>query len=167
MYSYNELSDNSKIWIYQADRVLTKDEVTNIKEQISSFVTNWTAHNRPLKAFAEIQDNLFVIFFVDENESTISGCGIDKSVHLIQEIGRQINVDFFNRMTIAYKIDDTIYLSGMSELKDLYNSKKISGSTPVFNNTIQTKNEFENSWRIPLDKSWIISRIQSNKINVQ
>ena len=39
------LSDNSRIWIYQADRELTADEQSFLNQELLNFITDWTAHN--------------------------------------------------------------------------------------------------------------------------
>jgi hypothetical protein len=162
MISYSDLSQQSRVWIYQSNRLLTDDDVNFITKKITGFVNSWTAHNRPLKAFAEVRENLFVLFYVDESESIISGCGIDKSVHLIQDIGNDLKIDFFDRTKVAYLSENNIHLSELGELKNLFSKNGITVNTLVFNNTIQTKNELETIWKIPLAKSWIIKRISNS-----
>jgi hypothetical protein len=167
MYSYSDLSPQTRVWIYQANRLLTNDEVSFISNKITGFVNSWTAHNRPLKAFAEVRENLFVLFYVDESESVISGCGIDKSVHLVQAIGNELKIDFFDRTKVAYLLENTIHLAALNELKKLYTEKIISDTTILFNNTVQTKNELESLWKIALAKSWVFKRVSSpDKIKV-
>jgi len=168
MYSYSDLSPQTRIWIYQANRLLTNDEVTFISNKITGFLNGWTAHNRPLRAFAEVRENLFILFYVDESESITSGCGIDKSVHLIQDIGTELKIDFFDRTKVAYVSENIIHLAALSELKNLFSNNSISDNTIVFNNTIQTKNELESLWKIPLIKSWMFKRVSftdKTKIN--
>ncbi len=161
MYSYSDLSQQSRVWIYQANRLLTIDEVNFISKKITAFVAGWTAHDRPLKAFAEVRENLFILFYVDESESIIGGCGIDKSVHSIQDIGHELNVDFFDRTKVAYLYENNIHLAALGELKNLFSKKNITDNIIVFNNTIQTKNELETLWKIPLAKSWVFKRLSN------
>jgi hypothetical protein len=161
MISYSDLSQQSRVWIYQANRLLTNEEVTLISNKMTGFVNGWTAHNRPLKAFAEVRENLFILFYVDESESIISGCGIDKSVHLIQDIGNELKIDFFDKMKIGYLSENAIHIAALNELKNLFSNNSISDNTIVFNNTIQTKNELETLWKIALAKSWVYKRIST------
>jgi len=167
MTSYSELSPHSRVWIYQSDRRLTNDEVALITTKLTGFVNNWTAHNRPLKAFAEVRENLFILIYVDESESIISGCGIDKSFHLVESLGHDLNIDFFNRTKVAYISNNIIHLATLLELKGLYNEKGITDTTIIFNNVVQTKNELETSWKIPLVNSWASKLVSTaNKLKV-
>lgn len=167
MYTYSDLSPQTRVWIYQSNRILSDDEVNFISKNINNFVANWTAHNRPLKAFAEVRENLFILFYVDEIENIISGCGIDKSVHVVQEIGFELNVDFFDRLNVAYVADNKLQVASLAELKKLFDKTTITSDTIVFNNTIQTKNELETAWKLPLTQCWVYKRISNaDKIKV-
>ena len=51
MYTpFENLPEDSKIWIYQSNRKLTDDEVTEITKKCQEFVENWAAHGTSLEA---------------------------------------------------------------------------------------------------------------------
>ena len=51
MYTpFENLPEDSKIWIYQSNRKLTDDEVTAITAKCQEFVENWAAHGTSLEA---------------------------------------------------------------------------------------------------------------------
>ncbi len=41
---FKSYPDESRVWIYQADRNLTDDEALRITGQLQEFATQWTAH---------------------------------------------------------------------------------------------------------------------------
>ena len=50
LVDFNTLPDDSRIWIYQANRTLTEDEVSEIETKLSKFIQEWTAHGANLNA---------------------------------------------------------------------------------------------------------------------
>ena len=69
-----QFSENSRVWVYQADRELTNDEVLQAQILLDNFTTGWTAHSNQLKAKGEVRYNRFFILIVDESQAGASGC---------------------------------------------------------------------------------------------
>ncbi len=154
MNAFESFSEQSRVWIYQADRELSPSEVNKIQDTLTKFAQSWDSHGQPLKAAASVMYQRFIILMVDETAGSISGCSIDKSVHLLQEISTQLKVDLFNRLQLAYWNGEQIYAGSKSALKEAIEKGQIDPSTTVFNNMVSNKAEFENSWQIPLAESW-------------
>src|SRR5690606_12739531 len=93
----------NRVWIYQADRFLTDNEVADIDLLLQDFVAQWTAHGSALAGKSRVQYNLFLILEVDEAQTGASGCSIDKSVHFIKSLEQRFSVGFFDRMKVAFK----------------------------------------------------------------
>ncbi len=150
----NNFIPESKVWIYQADRELTDQEVVLIKKDAITFIDNWTAHGKLLKSQLEIFYNRFLVLFVDESQANASGCGIDKSIHFFQNLEKQLNINLMNRLLVAYKINDEVKTCSLSNFEKKIESGEITPETIVFNNLVSTKAEFESNWEIPLKDSW-------------
>jgi hypothetical protein len=75
---FNQLPPDSKIWIYQADRVFSDTEEKIIAERLKSFCSQWAAHGHPLQTSFKIEHNQFIVLSVDENTAGASGCSIDE-----------------------------------------------------------------------------------------
>src|ERR1700744_963219 len=98
-----QFSENSRVWVYQANRKLNDDEVNDITKRLDDFTTMWTAHNHQLKAKGEIRYNRFIILIVDETQAGASGCSIDKSVRFIQDLEQQFGIHLLDRFNLAYR----------------------------------------------------------------
>ena len=83
--------------------------------------------------------------------------GIDSCVREIQAIGRDVGLDFFNRMLIVYRdLDNNLIAScSVNELKEMIAEKDFPTTTPIFNNSLQTLGQLRQEWEIPADNSWI------------
>ncbi len=151
---FNTLANSSRVWVYQADRTLTKTEVDQISDYLRNFVNNWKRHGDELTASFKIEYDQFIILAVDENVSEISGCSIDSSVHIIKEIEKAFDIDLLNKMVVSFKDGSNINTVTLSDFKKYANANKINANTIVFNNMINSKAELEAAWEVKASKSW-------------
>lgn len=100
MMELQDLSPDSRLWLYQADRALSPTEIAWAKEQINAFTREWAAHGHQLKAAGDVLNPYFIALAVDLTHENASGCSIDSSVRFIKALGKELNVDFFNRLKI-------------------------------------------------------------------
>ena len=147
-------SPQSKVWVYQSNREFSTSEVTEIQKKLDAFTVQWLAHGQQLQAKAEIIYNFFIVITVDETASNVTGCSIDASVRVLKEIEQEYNVDLFDRFNLAYLMDGKVVTLSKEDFETLVSIKKITPETIVFNNMVQTLNEFENKWEIPFAQSW-------------
>jgi len=152
--AYNNLPDNSRVWIYQSDRAFTKQEVDYISEKARVFIEQWTRHGDNLKGSFTIKYNQFLILAVDESFNNVSGCSIDASVRFVKELENELNIDLMNKMNVSFKDGDHINIVKLSDFQQFAKEQKITKETVVFNNMVQTKEEVENNWEVPASKSW-------------
>ncbi|RYG13384.1 MAG: ABC transporter ATPase [Chitinophagaceae bacterium] len=147
-------SPQSKIWIYQSNRQFTATEAQEIQHKLDEFTEQWAAHGHQLKAKALMPHNFFIVLVVDQGTAMATGCSIDSSVRLIKDIENVYGVDLFDRFNIAYKVEDQIHVNTKEDFETLISIKKIGPDTIVFNNLVQTLEEFEQKWEVPLANSW-------------
>jgi len=154
MTNYKDLAATARVWIYQSTRPLPTKDIAAIRQHLSDFATTWISHNNQLKSYGAIYHNQFIVLMVDETQAGASGCSIDKSVHFIQQLEKQYDLDLFDRMTFTYKEGDTIKTAHRTAFAALYQSGAINEDTLVFDNLVKTKEDFEKSWIKPLGESW-------------
>ncbi|MBL0078890.1 MAG: hypothetical protein IPP53_07180 [Bacteroidetes bacterium] len=165
LYPIQQMPDDSKVWIYQANRQLTLEEIGEMEQLIEGFVEKWEAHKQSVKGFGGIFYKRFIVLMADESVAEVSGCSIDGSVRLIKEIEQAFDLNFFDRLKITYKITNQLVGSfALSQINDLWEKSSINEDTIVFNNLVQTKGEFETKWEIPLKDSWLFQKISINQI---
>jgi len=143
-----------RVWIYQADRSLTDAESKYVLDTLEGFTSEWKAHGKSLAAKAEIRYDRFIIIMVDDRVAPPTGCSIDKSVHLLKEIERELGVALFDRMQIAYRDNGVIHVVPRAEFEKLLAQGDITHQTVVFNNLVATYPELETNWEVPMSESW-------------
>jgi len=155
----NHLSDESKIWIYQAERPLSDGEIKSISPMFESFCSNWTAHNSQLKASFEFVQNRFIILAVDESLNTASGCSIDKSVALLKSISEILGISLFERMQMIYLDNGEINDIHYNDVQEAFEKGIINAQTLFYNNSVQNLDEYRNGFLCPLKNHWLFSKI--------
>jgi hypothetical protein len=149
-----QFSENSRVWVYQANRKLTDAEVQQLQPELDHFAAAWTAHNNQLKAKAEIRYNRFIILIVDESQAGASGCSIDKSVRFIHELEAQYGIALLDRFNMAYKSGEEVLSVSRREFENLLSAGDVTPDTIVFNNLVQNLGELQTKWEVQFKQSW-------------
>ncbi len=151
---YHILPDNTRVWIYQANRSFTQEEVWEISDILENFVDRWQSHQRDVAGYGSLYYRRFVVLMADEHKCDVSGCSIDSSVKLIRELEQAYDLNFFDRMKVCYKItNDLIGSFPFDKLNEMLESGKLKDDSIVFNNLVATKKDFETNWEKPFKES--------------
>jgi hypothetical protein len=94
--------------------------------------------------------------FVDESKFNASGCSIDSSVAVIKSIANKYNIDFFNRLNIAFLEEEETKVLPLNDFKRCVSSEMI-----VYNNLVKTKGEFEENWKVSIKDSWLSKYLEN------
>lgn len=158
--AFEHLPSSARIWVFQADNVLSPDQQKQIESDATNFLSGWQAHGQQLKTSFLIKHNLFLIIGVDETQAGASGCSIDKLTQFVMNVGHNIGVDFFNRNKIVLtKQGQTPLLQDIAAC-EAYFAEGTAEQFSFFNNVISTKYQLENEWLLPINKSWIARKFQ-------
>ncbi len=151
---YKNLPDTARVWVYQADRYLTIEEVEYISAKAIIFIDSWTRHGDDLRGSFTIKYNQFLVLALDESFNNASGCSIDSSVRFIKEVEQELKIDLMDKMNVSFKDGENVNIVKLPQFQEFAVAKKITPETIVFNNMVNTKHDFENKWEIPANESW-------------
>lgn len=143
---FPDFPENSKVWIYTANRELTENDKQIIEDEMSKFLPIWAAHGNSLFGAYTIEFDCFLILVVDENQASASGCSIDASVHFLKELGAKLQVDFFDRLNMV--IDE----NGSLKRVHVANLKEHPDAT-VFNPMITNLRDLRSQWQVKVAES--------------
>ncbi|MFN5844956.1 MAG: hypothetical protein ACK46O_04505, partial [Flavobacteriia bacterium] len=141
--------ETSRVWIYGADRFLSGTEEVFAQEQLDFFIHKWAAHGTELAAEGFILHHTFVVIVADEEKVKASGCSIDSSVRFIKELGKELQVDFFNRLSILIEKEGELKRIHFNQLDEYKNWN-------IFDTTITRLDQMRDRFTIPvLDSGWM------------
>jgi hypothetical protein len=151
---FENLPDESKIWIYQSNRKFSDAEFAEIETALQSFVENWAAHGTSLEASYQLKYNRFIILAVNPEIQAATGCSIDDSVRFIQDLEKRYDVDLLDKMNVTFKLGEHIAHKPLAEFKKMAKEKAVSENTIVFNNLVNSVGEWNEFWEVPANESW-------------
>jgi len=154
LVEFNVLPESSRVWIYQASRSFTKEELKELGQELDAFIEDWTAHGSDLQAGYEIRYNRFIVLALDQSLTAASGCSIDASVHFILQLEKKYNVELLDKMNVSYKQGEFVAYKALNDFKKMAKQKAVSMNTIVFNNLVTNKGEYLEHWEVPASESW-------------
>lgn len=154
-----DFAPDSRVWIYQSSRLFAMGEALQIEDLLNDFVSHWKSHGTPVKGFGTLFFGQFIVLMADENATGVSGCSTDSSVRLIKQIEELYKVQLFDRQLLAFQVKDKVQLLPLPQLQHAVDNNFITPETLYFNNLVQTREELENKWMIPVRDSWLTRRI--------
>ncbi|MBT7529299.1 ABC transporter ATPase [Flavobacteriaceae bacterium] len=154
LVDFDTLNNESRVWVYQSNRTISKEETSEIELKIKDFLISWTAHGNDLEASFIIKYGRFIIISLNESSAKATGCSIDSSVRFIQGLEEQYNINLLDKMNVSYRHGEFIAYKPLIEFKKMIKNRSISKKTIVFNNLINNKSEFLNNWEVPIEESW-------------
>lgn len=154
LVEFNTLPEESRVWVYQANRSFTDEEIKDISLKLDTFIENWTAHGSDLQSGYDIVYKRFIVIALNQNFNGATGCSIDASVHFIQQLEKEYQVDLMDKMNVSYKQGEFIAHKTLLDFKKMAKDKAVSKNTIVFNNLVTTIAEFKENWEVPASESW-------------
>ena len=158
-----DFSEDSKVWIYQANRLFTLAEVLEVEDMINNFVAGWNSHGDKVKGFGTVFFGRFIVLLADETGTHVSGCSTDSSVKLIKEIESRFRVSMFDRTLLSFAVKDKVEQIPLSQFGYAIENGFIRKDTPFFNNNVYTLKDLRQNWVIPTGDSWLSRKINSLK----
>lgn len=159
----NDFHADSRVWVYQSNRLFALSEALEIELMLKHFAAEWKSHGAPVKGAGYLFFGQFIILMADEAVTGVGGCSTDSSVRLIKNIEQSFGVNMFDRLNLAFIIKDKVQLLPMAQLQYAYDNQFINADTLYFNNLVQTKEELEEKWLVPIKQSWLSKRISQSQ----
>lgn len=115
---FDNLPDSSRIWIYQNQTPISKENQAEIQVKLDDFVRQWAAHKVQLFGASAILEDYFIVLAVDENMTMASGCSIDSSVHFIKALEKEYQLNLFDRLHVLIEENGEKKTVHFSDLKE-------------------------------------------------
>jgi hypothetical protein len=151
----DDFNSNSRVWIYQSNRLFSLHEAFQIEDTLKAFVSTWQSHGTPVTGYANLFFGQFIVLIADETKSGVSGCSTDSSVRMIKDIEQMFNVNMFDRLLLGFIVKERVQMIPMAQLAYALENNFIEPTTLYFNNTVTDLQQFRERWLIPLKDSWL------------
>lgn len=152
---FNDMSEDSRVWVYQAARQFTAAEKKIIASKLSAFCDGWNTHGNRMPTSFQILDNQILVLAVDESGLGASGCSIDSSVRTLRELESEIENNITDQGKVTFKSNSgEISVASALGIKSKVTSGEIDSQTLVINPQVKSKKDLESVW-ILAGNSWL------------
>ena len=153
--TFDDLPPDARLWIFAAERPLSKAERVRVVQEVDAFIDRWAAHDTPLTTARDVRYDQFIFVAVDERAAGASGCSIDALVRRMKGLQAELGVELVNHSPVLYRDGVGVTRVSRERFADLAGSGEVSRQTVVFNNTVTTVGEVrEGRWELPAADSW-------------
>lgn len=151
---FEDISESSRVWVYQADRPFQEKELVTLQNELKSFCEGWNVHGNGILTSFNIIENQLIVLAADESKSSTSGCSIDSSVRTLLKLENILQINLTDRGKVTFKNAEKTQVEPALGIKSKVIEGQIERNTLVVNPLIQTKADLQNLW-IPASKSWL------------
>ena len=150
------LPAHARLWIYGVDPALSPETESRVSDQLSQFIAAWQSHGRKVQGAFAILEGRFIVIGADIPEANISGCGIDASVHALQETGSQHGFALLSGLDVFFRDGDNIIQAlPRAAFRKLVRAGEVSGDTTVFDTSLVKLQQLrEGLFELPAHAAW-------------
>jgi len=150
LVNYKTISLSAKAYLFPSSRKFYTNEIEELTNKLEEIIAEFTDNNIAFK----IEYNRFLVFFVAD-DTPFSIEQNDKLVQFVLNLEKQYEITLLDRVNVCFKQGEFVQYQDMKKFRGLIKKRSVSKKTIVFNNLIQTKDDFENNWEIPISGSWL------------
>ncbi|MFQ3306532.1 MAG: hypothetical protein ACI9JT_000516 [Polaribacter sp.] len=151
---FEEIPEDAKVWVYPSSRKFYPNEIEALEEKIKTFVESWKSDDATFKASFKFLYNRFIILTADDIATELSNTDIDASVSFILTLQETYEVALLDRMNVCFKQGEHVQYKDLKDFKKLLKNKALTGKSIIFDNLVNTKQDFDNFWEIGIEESW-------------
>ena len=140
--------------MYPSSRKFYPNEIEVIEEKIKKFIESWKSDDPSFKASYKFLHNRFIILTADDIATELSNADIDASVSFILSLQETYEVALLDRMNVCFKQGEHVQYKDLKDFKKLLKNKALTGKSVIFDNLVNTKQDFDSFWEITIEESW-------------
>ncbi|MXX35029.1 MAG: hypothetical protein F4107_00085 [Gemmatimonadetes bacterium] len=153
---FNGFPDESRIWIFGAQRGLDEHEAAGLMEAVDGFLASWKAHGVPLRAARTWRYDRFLIVCADTGVALPSGCSIDALTGVLREMEARTGVRLLGNEAVWYRgPEGRIRRATRPEFRSLATTGEVTPASVVFDNSITSLAQLRGGrWEGPAGDRW-------------
>ena len=149
------LPDSARVWVYTSEKLLSEQEKSIINLKFEHFLGSWQSHQLDVRSSFEIKESRFLIIAVDESYNGISGCGIDKSFHFVQELESEFGISLTNKTNVVFENQNSQIVLPFIQIKSAISSGIISSENQYFNTLVANLGDLRTNFKINVTDGWV------------
>lgn len=155
LHPFDALPDTARVWVYASEAPLDA-QAQALVEATRTFIATWTSHARPVAGDALVAHGRFLVVGAFIADGEISGCGIDASVHAVEELGRRMGIRWMNSLSVAFRDrSGGVQVVDRPTFRRLVREGRVDPTTSVFDLAVNTVGAWrDGAFERPVANSW-------------
>jgi hypothetical protein len=156
MMTFDQLSNDAKVWVYVSKTKINADQKMLIKELSKPFLQNWISHGEQVNGLINVIEDCFLLISAEVTNESMCGRAVDANVRFVKDLENKTGLILLDRMTVAYRTkNEEVNVSSFTNVKSQIKEQNSLEFKSIFNPLVSTKREFINSFEEPYETSWI------------
>ena len=136
--SFERLPDDADVWIYAADARLGSDAVSALERALDDLMSAWSSHGRRVLGARTVLYDRVAVVGASVADGTISGCGIDKSLHVLDRVAAEHGFEWVDGLSVVYRSrEGDLRACTRAEFRRLSSEGAVDASTPVIDLSVR------------------------------
>ena len=136
------LSDDAKVWVYVAAAALNDRTAENMSAVLYAFGNQWSSHGRIVRSEFDLLDQQIIVLGAEVDQVGISGCGIDKSLHVLEDFARENGFEWVSALSIVYRdTQDQLQVVSRPEFRNEVKQGSVTEISRVLDTSVSVLSE--------------------------
>ncbi len=141
--SFEELSPNSKIWVFKGQRAFDLNEKEETKKYLEEFMASWLSHGSKVRGGFKFYEDQFLLIGAESEGGPPSGCSTDGLVHFIQDLSKKIGINLLDNGSIFFKDGDSFKRAEFQKISEFIQNGELKENTLVLNSQVTQKKDLD------------------------
>ena len=153
---FADLNDASDVWVYVSTEPLSDNQSQALLRSLATFSEGWSSHGRAVHAGNQIIDSQILILGAWIDGGDISGCGIDKSLHLIDGFAATHGFSWLDALSVVYRnTSNQLKVVSRPAFRQLVRNQTVTAETIVLDPTLRVLSDIRAGMlEKPASESW-------------
>jgi hypothetical protein len=152
---FSALPGRARLWVFGADSPLGAEASERLLGAVDAHLEEWLAHGVPLVCARDWRDHRFLAIGVDEAATGASGCSIDGLFRVLTALQAELGTALVGGGRVFWRdASGAVHRGDRGDFADACRRGEVRASTPVFDTTVATVDEWRGSFERPAASSW-------------
>ena len=150
------MSTDKRTWVYVLSEPIDGQIADTVKAELKKFTASWSSHGRTVSSEVSIVHRRIILLSAEVEHGTISGCGIDASVNVLEEIVDGLGLKIAPPLSVCYlDHEGSAQVVGRSEFVGLFEQGDVTPETLCVQADVRhIAGASQVNYLLPLGSSW-------------
>jgi hypothetical protein len=140
--TFDDLPDHARLWIFGVSRALDEEEERLLQRTVDAFLSQWSAHGRPLAAARDWREGRFLMVALNPDVEPPSGCSIDALIRALRELEAELGVEMVGSAPVWFRgAEGGVERVSRARFRELASTGVVGPETPVFDLSLTVLSE--------------------------